>query len=335
MSAYERKKTPMKVERETTEEQDRGPLRHFHFGGVNLAPTIAHNGVGEVLSRRVLEADATACNFIDLTVVPPGCSIGTHTHGRDTEEIYAVISGRGRMLVDGDQFEVGPGHVVLNRPEGTHGLTNIGDEPIELVVLEIPVSSGASAQAVQGWKSGGWEAEPGRVLCKTPYFDVRHQRVQLPDGSGTDYYTLEFAGPAVGVIARRGSDVLLIHQYRFIVDEYVWAIPSGGVSKGETLERAALRELQEETGFTARSLEPVLRYYPSYGSGNQEFVIFLANDVVETSGCFDRNEVIDVRWFPRAEVVRMLLANEIVDGLSVTPLATLLLREEVGKAAGA
>ena len=44
---------------------------------------------------------------------------------------------------------------------------------------------------------------------------------------------------------------------------------------------AGLRELREETGYRAGSAQEILRYYPSYGCGNQEFILMLADDVAE------------------------------------------------------
>src|SRR4051812_38758613 len=45
---------------------------------------------------------ATAYNFMDLSILPPGAEIGRHTHGGDNEETYIVVCGRGRMEA-GDQ----------------------------------------------------------------------------------------------------------------------------------------------------------------------------------------------------------------------------------------
>jgi len=41
------------------------------------------------------------------------------------------------MMLDGREFEVGPGDVVLNQPGGTHGLLNVGDEELRIVVIEV------------------------------------------------------------------------------------------------------------------------------------------------------------------------------------------------------
>lgn len=172
-----------------------------------------------------------------------------------------------------------------------------------------------------------WSARVARTLSENPYFSVLLQDVTVPDGSSRTYYTIHHPAPAVGVVARRGTDTLLIHQYRFIVDEYVWAIPSGGAAPGEPLAAAALRELEEETGYGAASVVPLLGCYASYGSSNQRYEIFLAEDLTPTAAPLDRNEVIEARWFSRAELVALIRRNGIVDNLSLSPLLYVLLRD--------
>jgi 8-oxo-dGTP pyrophosphatase MutT (NUDIX family) len=154
------------------------------------------------------------------------------------------------------------------------------------------------------------------------------QKVTQPDGSVAPYYTIDFPNRAVGVVVRRGDEFLLIHQYRFIVDEHVWAIPSGGAEKNESPAEAAAREMEEETGYRpSRPLQHLLAYYPSYGCGNQRFELFLAEDPLRVRERPDTREVISTRWFKKTELLAMIERNEIVDGLSLTPLLLVLLRE--------
>lgn len=132
--------------------------RHYRFEDGGLHATVAHDGVGEIRTRRVEAAAepatraaavaavaAGAANFVDLTVMPPGTSIGVHTHGPADEEIYVVVSGRGLMRLDDEEFAVGPGDVVVNRRRGTHGLVNTGEGELRLVVVEVPADPSAAA----------------------------------------------------------------------------------------------------------------------------------------------------------------------------------------------
>lgn len=113
----------------------------FSFANQSLQKVVAHGGTGEIRTIRVVaEGRYQGFNFIDLTEVPPGSSIGVHTHGHLDEEVYVVISGEGRMTNGAQEFTVGPGDVVVNPAGGTHGLTNAGNELLRLVVLDVPVS---------------------------------------------------------------------------------------------------------------------------------------------------------------------------------------------------
>ena len=172
-----------------------------------------------------------------------------------------------------------------------------------------------------------WRVLAQRTLLENPWFAVQGRDVRLPSGRVIDFQSVDFPRPAVGIIPRRDGQILLNRQYRLTIDQEVWAIPSGGVDVGEDAETAARRELLEETGLKATSLRPLLSYYPSYGATNQLFLTFLADDPVVERDSFDRDEVIETRWFSCGEVRRMMFANEMVDGLSVTPLAMLFLEE--------
>lgn len=177
-----------------------------------------------------------------------------------------------------------------------------------------------------------WEVQHSRTLLENPWFSVLRRQIRSPDGQLHDYHSVHFPRPAVGVIARNGDRVLLIRQYRVLVEEFVWAIPSGGVEPGESNEAAALRELLEETGHRAGQIRPLLGYYPSYGATDQRFEIFVADEVEPAGVDFDRTEVIETRWFSRPELIDLIRQRGVVDGLSLTPLALLLLEEELDRA---
>jgi mannose-6-phosphate isomerase-like protein (cupin superfamily) len=117
--------------------------RRFSFTDTILREAVAHDGVGQILTARVLgPADGSRYRFVDLTEIPPGNSVGIHTHGEGDEEVYVIISGRGRMRVESEDVEVGPGDVIVNPPGGTHGLANTGAEPLRMVVLDVNALDG-------------------------------------------------------------------------------------------------------------------------------------------------------------------------------------------------
>jgi quercetin dioxygenase-like cupin family protein len=124
---------------------NRGPVgQHFSFDWCSFEHVLAHGGKQEISFARALQRGRGPIRFIDLSVLDPGADIGIHTHQTDNEELYIVLSGIGWMTLDGQEFEVRPGHVVLNRPGGTHALRNIGSEELRIVVLELEVKTDES-----------------------------------------------------------------------------------------------------------------------------------------------------------------------------------------------
>jgi mannose-6-phosphate isomerase-like protein (cupin superfamily) len=65
-------------------------------------------------------------------VLKPGAAIGYHLQKED--EVYYVLSGRGLMTVDDKTFDVGPGTAILTRPGSSHGLKQVGDEDLVLMI---------------------------------------------------------------------------------------------------------------------------------------------------------------------------------------------------------
>lgn len=120
----------------------------FPFNQVNLYSTPlqsvrAHGGEKEIQMARVLSAgQATkACHFIDIAELPPGASIGFHTHHPDEEEFYLILSGSGVMMRDSMEISVTAGDLIRTPPGGSHGLINTGEVPLRIFVFELAVQS--------------------------------------------------------------------------------------------------------------------------------------------------------------------------------------------------
>ncbi len=102
----------------------RGPLDKCHGGVGTLDFTVVMDG---------RECDGQALRFLHDDVLPPGVSIGVHAHKH--EEHYYVLSGRGKMTLDGQVHDVGPGDVASVYAGGSHGLMNDGTEDLRLIVI--------------------------------------------------------------------------------------------------------------------------------------------------------------------------------------------------------
>ncbi len=108
-------------------EMRRAPLPNCHEGTGILDWTNVLDG--NELTRRHL-------NFFHDDVLAPGVSIGIHQHEQD-EEYYYIISGKGMMTLDDQQFPVKTGDITAVYPGGVHGLENNGDEDLRIIVISV------------------------------------------------------------------------------------------------------------------------------------------------------------------------------------------------------
>ena len=90
-----------------------------------------HNGGGQTIGYSFFSKTPKLGLVFRKRAFKPGSAIGYHLQTED--EIYYVLSGRGRMIVDGKEFDVVAGDAVLTRPGSSHGLKQVGHE--ELVIL--------------------------------------------------------------------------------------------------------------------------------------------------------------------------------------------------------
>jgi ADP-ribose pyrophosphatase len=113
-----------------------------------------------------------------------------------------------------------------------------------------------------------------------PMFRVVTDRVEMPDGHLVNRDYMIHIG-AVGVVAIDDEGrVVLVRQYRHPVGAYLWELPAGLIDvAGEALDRAAVRELEEETDLTADRLDLLLDMHPSPGCSNEVIRLFLARDL--------------------------------------------------------
>jgi ADP-ribose pyrophosphatase len=165
-----------------------------------------------------------------------------------------------------------------------------------------------------------WRKLSTQSVLKTPYYDVRVDRLRHPQGHELDYYVIAFARQATGVVpVADDGRVLLVQQWRHPVEKLTWSIPAGAIETGESPADAAARELREEAGCAARRLEPLYHYHPSIGVADQVFHIFVAQGV-ELQTERDTAEIHQVEFFTRARIEELIDHNEIVDGMSLTGL---------------
>lgn len=169
-------------------------------------------------------------------------------------------------------------------------------------------------------RRNGWQ----RLRTDYPYvhplgmFQVRRDRAIWPDGIERPYAFVE-AGPVVIVVpVTVDGNVVLIRQFRYTIDEWVWEVPAGGSHDfaGDDLAELAARELHEEIGGKAERLEFIGPYRPGVGILDQLFHIYLATGVRIGENHPEPGENIEIHPTPIRRALEMVYADEIADEAS-------------------
>lgn len=149
--------------------------------------------------------------------------------------------------------------------------------------------------------------------------------VRFPDGSvGTLEMVRHPGASAVVPFLDRPTDpdprIVLIRQYRYAAEGYLWEIPAGTLDPGDTPDSCARRELREEAGCVAGSLQHLVTIYTTPGFTDEQIHLYAASDLTRVPSALEADEFLethDVRW---SEVGRMIRRGEIADGKSLSAL---------------
>jgi len=106
---------------------------------------------------------------------------------------------------------------------------------------------------------------------------------------------------------KSGEKILLNHEFRMAVGEWIYNFPAGLIDNGETIEQAAARELQEETGLNLDSITDIWKEsYSTIGFGNEKNIVVegIASGKILPSD--SENEEIEAKWFSKEEIQDLL-----------------------------
>jgi ADP-ribose pyrophosphatase len=159
-----------------------------------------------------------------------------------------------------------------------------------------------------------------QVLFDSKRFRVERRPAPRRDGGSELKEMVVHPGSVVLLPLLSDTRMLLIKNRRFTVGKTLWELPAGTLDPGEAVEACAARELEEETGYRAKQLTPLLECYPAPGISDERMHAFVARDLVRSEQRLDATEHIEVHERSVDEVLAMIRGREIEDAKTLASI---------------
>jgi 8-oxo-dGTP pyrophosphatase MutT (NUDIX family) len=163
------------------------------------------------------------------------------------------------------------------------------------------------------------------VVYEDEYKSIEKYKAQF-DGFRKEYLVTNF-GEKAAVVALKNDCVLLVRQYRLLLNDLSFEIPGGLMESGETPEEGAIRECFEESGVILKNLHHLIRYDPDLEYTKNHTYVFYTEEIENIpEGESDR-----FVWIPLTECMDMILERKITDSLTLIALLSYQLRISLEK----
>jgi ADP-ribose pyrophosphatase len=148
---------------------------------------------------------------------------------------------------------------------------------------------------------------------------VWQEEVELPNGAVATLDVVRHPGASCVVPVEDDGRVLLIRQFRHAAGGTIWEVPAGKLD-GDSPERCAAKELEEEAGRRAGRLERLGEIWTTPGFTDERIHLFAAFDLTEVPHAREEHEVIEVVPMPLEAALDLIWSGELRDAKSALAL---------------
>ena len=170
-------------------------------------------------------------------------------------------------------------------------------------------------------------ADHTRHIFKGRVVTLDIDTVTLPNGATIELEMIHHPGAAAVVPMKDDGTVILIRQYRHAAGGYIYEIPAGKLHPGEDPKLCAARELQEEIGYRADSLELLASILTTPGFTDEVIHIYKGTGLTKGKQDLDHDEVIEIVELPLEKALAQIIDGTIRDGKTIVGLQTAYLQQ--------
>ncbi len=162
-----------------------------------------------------------------------------------------------------------------------------------------------------------------RTLHGGRSYDFEELTVAYPDGVRRTKPMVRHNGAACVIPfldTETGPEIVMVRNDRVTIESSLLEVPAGGIDEGEEPIRAAARELEEETGYRAATIEPLCRFYTTPGLTDELMHVFVARGLGHVGQSLEVYESLTVHRFAPDRLLGMIDRGELTDGKTVLAL---------------
>lgn len=171
--------------------------------------------------------------------------------------------------------------------------------------------------------------EPWRIHGERDLYDNRWVKLQLwdvepPGMERFEHHVLKLHNVAVTAVLDDEDRVLMMWRYRFVPQQWGWELPGGIIDEGEDPAEAAVREVEEETGWRPKSLEHVVTYQPMVGMVDSTCAIYVGQGAEQVGEPTDLEEAGHIEWVPLSDIPGLMARGDLMGSGTLVALLSVL-----------
>jgi 8-oxo-dGDP phosphatase len=165
-----------------------------------------------------------------------------------------------------------------------------------------------------------------RTVYDNPWVRLTLVDIEPPDGHRFEHHVVRLQTVILTLVVDDDDQVLMLWRHRFATDEWGWELPGGILDPGESPAEAAVREVEEETGWRPLTVEHLVSFQPMPGMVDTPHDVYLARGAEHIGEPTDREEAARVAWVPMSTVLDHVSKGELLGSGSLVGLLYYLAR---------
>jgi ADP-ribose pyrophosphatase len=162
-----------------------------------------------------------------------------------------------------------------------------------------------------------WKKLSEKIVYRNNHWTYKLDEFQIPDRSKGEYHYVHTNGSTLIIPVLPSNKLLLVNQYRYLIDEEALEFPCGVLEDNLTPEENAKKELREETGFTAQNIIKAGEFIPYSGVSDEISHVFIATDLEPSPLPPDETEEFELVELTIDEFEELINSNKLKDGMTL------------------